>query len=94
MGIYTHWGGAGNGAAGVNWGVYRPPTEQGRTVHWKSYYHGILSSGGAEARTAPIQAMVGGARSGYPGYKGGTCRNLGVEGVGGGELKVEGEVKG
>ena len=28
MGIYTHWGGAGNGAAGVNWGVYCPPTNK------------------------------------------------------------------
>ena len=84
MDVYTHWGGAGNGAAGVNWGVYRPPTEQGRTVHCNSYYHGIFSRSRAEARTAPIQAMVGSTRSGYPGYKGRACSNLGVEGVGGG----------
>ena len=73
MGVYTHQGGAGNGAAGGNRGVYCPPPEQGRTLHFKSYYHRILSSGGAEASTAPIQEMVGAAYSRYSWDKGGTC---------------------
>ena len=71
MGVYTHRGGAGNGGAGGDRGVYHPPPEQGCTVHCNSSYHGLLSGGGAEVGTAPIQAMVGAARSEYPGDNGG-----------------------
>ena len=37
----------------------------------------LFSSGGAEVRTAPIQAMVGAAHSGYHGDKGGACSSRG-----------------
>ena len=47
-----------------------------------------------EAGNAPIQAMVGVARSGYHGDKGWTCSNLGVEGVGGGGVEGGGRGKG
>ena len=36
-----------------------------------------MSGGGAEAWNAPIQAMSGEARPGYPGDKGGVCRGGG-----------------
>ena len=72
MGVYTHWGGAGNGMAEGYWGVYRLPPENGCTVHYEYSYHGLVSGGGAEAGTVPIHAMVGSARYGYPGDKGGT----------------------
>ena len=71
MGVYTHWGGAVNGGAGGYQGVYCPPPEHGHTVHCNSYYHGLVSIGGAEDRTAPIQAMVVASHYGYPGDKDG-----------------------
>ena len=67
----------------VPWLLHRPPSEQGRTVHCNSSYHRIVSGGGAEARTAPIQAMVRADRSGYSGDKGGACSS---RGGGGGKL--------
>ena len=42
-----------------------------------------MSGGGAESRADPIQAMVGAARSGYPGDKSGACsRGKGMGGWG------------
>ena len=84
MGVYTHWGGAGNGWAGGDRGVYQLPPEHGSTVHYDSSYHGIVSSGRVESGTAPIQAMMGAACSGYPGDKDGACRIRGGGGDGGG----------
>ena len=75
MGVYTNWGGAGNGGAVGDLGVYPPPPEHGRTVHCDSFYHGLVSGGGAESGTAPIQAMVGSVRSGYPEDNCGACRS-------------------
>ena len=71
MGLYNYWGGSGNGGAGGDRGVYLPPTEHGSTVHCDSSYYGIVSGGGGEAGTMPIQAMVGADCSVYPGDKGG-----------------------
>ena len=70
MGVYTHWGSAGNGRAGGDRGVYRPPPEHSRTVHCDSSYHGLVSGGGSESGTAPIQLMVGSSCPVYPGDKG------------------------
>ena len=77
MGVYTHWSGAGNDGDVGDRGVYRLPSEHVRILHCGSSYHGLVSGGEAEARTAPIQAMVGVARSGYPGDKGGACSSGG-----------------
>ena len=77
MGVYTHWGGAENGGAGGDRGVYNPSPEHGRTLHCNSSYHGLVSGGGAEAGTAPIQAMLGASYSRYPGDKGGASRKRG-----------------
>ena len=77
MGVLTHWGGAGNGGSGQYQGVYLPPPEHGRTVHCNSYYHVLVSGGGAEAGTTYIQAMVGAPHSRYPGDKSGECRSGG-----------------
>ena len=83
MGVYTHWGGAENGGAGGDRGVYNPSPEHGRTLHCNSSYHGLVSGGGAEAGTAPIQGMVGVARSGYPGDNGRADSRGGEAGGGG-----------
>ena len=80
MGVPTHWGGAGNGGAGQDGGVYRPPPEHSRTIHYDSSYHGLVSGGRAEARTATIKAMVGEACSGYPRDNSGACSSRGGEG--------------
>ena len=75
MGVYTHWGGAGIGGAGGDWGVYHPPLEQSCTVHCNLSYHGLMSGGGAESGNTHIHAMVASARSGYPGGEGGECNS-------------------
>ena len=54
MGVYTHWGGSGNGGSGGDRGLYRPPQEHGLTVHCDLSYHGLVSDDGAKAETAPI----------------------------------------
>ena len=33
IGVPTHWGGAGNGGTGGDWGIYNPPPENGHTIH-------------------------------------------------------------
>ena len=85
MGVPTHWDGDGNGGTGGDWGVYLPLPENGCTTHCDSYYHGLVFSSRAESRNAPIQAMVGSARPGYPGDTGGTCSSRG----GGEETGIE-----
>ena len=89
--VYTHWGGAGNVGAGGDHSVYRPPLEHGCIVHCESSYHGLVSSGGAEAGTAYIQAMVGADRPGYTGDKGRACIIGGGEEMGKRESEGEGE---
>ena len=81
MVVPTHWGVAGNGGTGGDRGIYLLPPEHGHTKHCESPYHGLMCGGGAEAGNAPIQAMVGAARPGYPGDKGRACSS----GGGGGE---------
>ena len=61
------WVCAGNGVAGGYWCLYCPLPEHGCTVHCDFSYNGLVSGGGAEAGTAPIQAMVVESRSVYPG---------------------------
>ena len=73
MGVYTHLGSASNGGDGRDRGVYCLLPEHGHTVHLDSYYNGIVSGSRSEAETAPIQAMVGAARSRYHGDTGGGC---------------------
>ena len=73
MGIPTRWGGTGNGGTGVDWGIYFPPSEHGCTIHCDPSYHVNVFGRGEESGNAPIQAMVGAARPGYPGYQGGAC---------------------
>ena len=58
MGVTTHWGGAGNGGAGVDQGVYPLPQEHSLTVHFKFSYYGIVSGGGAEDGSTHFQAVV------------------------------------
>ena len=70
---YTHWGGAGDGGVGEERGVYHPPPEHSRTIHCASSYHELVSGGGTEDGTTPLQAMVVAARPGYPGDKGRSC---------------------
>ena len=77
MGVLNHWGGAGNGGTAGDWGIYCPPPEHGRIIKFYSYYHGLVFGGEVEARNAPIQAMVGAVRLGYPGDKGGSCSSRG-----------------
>ena len=71
MGVPTHWGGAGNGGDGRDWGVYQPPPEHVCTIHCNLSYHVLVSSGEAEAGTMTIQEMVVAARSIYPRDKSG-----------------------
>ena len=59
IGVYAHWGRAGNCGAGVDHSVYCPPPEHDCTVHCDLSYHGLVSGGGAEAGTAPIQEVAG-----------------------------------
>ena len=87
MGVYNHWGGAGNGGAVEEWGVYCPLPEHGRTVHCDSSYHGIVSGIGVEDGTATIQAMVVSASYVYKGDKSGACSNGGGGGDGYGRLR-------
>ena len=54
MGIYTHWGSAGNGEAGGDRGVYRLIPEHSCTVNCDSEYHGLVSGGGEESGTVYI----------------------------------------
>ena len=82
MGVYNHWGGAGNCGDGGDRGVYLPTPEHGCTVHCKLYYHGLMSGGGAESGTAPIQEMMGAASTGYTGDKDRKCRSGGGRGYG------------
>ena len=70
VGVTTHWSGSGNGGTGGDRGIYRSPPEHGDTIHCDPSYHGIVFGGGAEARNAPIQVMVGTARPGYHGDQG------------------------
>ena len=85
--VHTHWGGAGNGGTGGDWGIYCPPPEHGRTIHCYSYYHGLVFGGGAEDGNAPIQAMVGSAHPGYHGDKGRAVRHRGWGGGEGGRTR-------
>ena len=71
MGVPTHWGGAINCGAGWYRSIYFPPPEHGRTIYFDLSYRGLVSGGGVEDLTEPIQVMVGSAWSGYPWYKSG-----------------------
>ena len=82
MGVYTHWGSAGNVGAGGDQGVYLPPPEHSHTVHCDLSYLRLVPGGGAESGTAPIQEMAVAARSGYPGDKCGACIIRGGGGYG------------
>ena len=73
MVVYTHWGGTGNGEAGVDRGVYRLLKEYDHTGHCNSSYHGLVSGSGAEYGTVHIHEMVKAARPGHPGDKGKAC---------------------
>ena len=70
MGVCAHWSGAGNVGARGGRSIYFPPTEHVRTIHCDFSYHGLVSGGGAESGTAPIQEMVGSACPRYPGDNG------------------------
>ena len=71
MAISIHWGGAGDSGTRIDWDIYIPPPEHGRTIHCNSSYHGLVSGGGAEAGGAALAEMVGAARSTYPRDKSG-----------------------
>ena len=73
MSVYTHWDGTGNGGDGGYQGIYCLPPENGCTVHCDLSYHGRVSGGKEEDRTAPIQDMIVAASYGYPGDNGGAC---------------------
>ena len=88
VGVPTHWSGAENGGTVGYRGIYCPPPEHGRGIHCDPSYHGILFGGGKEDGGAPIQAMGGTSRPGFPGDQGraGSCG--GEEGDGGGRTGV------
>ena len=84
MGVATHQGGAGNGGTGEYLGIYCLPPEHGHTIHYNSYYHGLVSGSGAEPRECAYLVMVGADRIRYLGDKGGACSR-----VEGGETGME-----
>ena len=92
MSVPNHWGGAGNGGTGGDRGIYHPPLEQGLTIYCDLSYHGLVSGDGAESGNAPIQAMVGASRPGYPGDKGRACSSRGGVGDRGGRIGGRGRV--
>ena len=73
--VYTHWGGAGNGGAGGDQDISFPQPEHRHSVKFNLSYHELVSRGGVEAGTTPIQQIVGEACPGYPGDKGKACRS-------------------
>ena len=81
MGVPTHWGGTGNGGTGGDQGINRPPPEHGCAIHCDLFYNGLVTGGGAKSGNAPIPAIVGESRPGYPRDKGGVCSNGGGGGV-------------
>ena len=58
MGVPTHWCGAVNVGAGLDWCVYLLPPEHGCTIHFDSSYHVLVYGGTAEDGNEPIQVMV------------------------------------
>ena len=84
MGVTTDWSGSGNGGPGGDWGIYLPPPEDIRSIHFELSYHVILFGVRTESGNAPIQAMVGAACPGYNGDKGGAGSHVGRGGDGGG----------
>ena len=47
-------------------GIYRPPPEHGRRVHYDLSYHGLVSGGGVEARDADLGKIVVASHHSYP----------------------------
>ena len=66
MGIYNHWGGAGDSGTRRYQGVYCPSLEHGRTIHCESSYHRLVSGGGEEAGDEYLTDMAVAACSRYP----------------------------
>ena len=92
MGVYTHWGAAiCNGGYGGESGRISPAAHNTVVQYIATRpIMDLCQFGGAEVGTEPIQTMVGEARSGYPGDKGGACSS-GGGGGGAGTEESEGE---
>ena len=73
MDISNHWHRAGNDGNRRDQGVYRPSQKHGFTIHCDSYYHGLVSGGGAESGDVALAEMVGAVRSIYTRDKNITC---------------------
>ena len=59
MGVFTHWGSAGDDGTRRDWGLYFPPPEHSTKIHCNLSYHVIVSGGGAEDRNEDIVEMGG-----------------------------------